>query len=80
MRRYCWSVIGIRTCLKYCKLFSAVRSVHQYSFGKTVFAVILTIAAIFIMLFLMVLFMSLIQQIYIFISTVYTELSYRMRS
>lgn len=61
-------------------LFSAVRSVHQYSFGKTVFAVILTIAAIFIMLFLMVLLMSLIQQIYIFISTVYTELSYRMRS
>ena len=60
-------------------LFSAIKSVHQYTFGKTVFAVILTIAAMLVMLFLLVLFMSLIQQIYIFISTVYTELSYRAR-
>ena len=60
-------------------LFSAVRSVHQYSGGKTVFAVILTIAAMLIMLFLLVLFMSLVQQIWIFILSVYTEISYRFR-
>ena len=46
---------------------------------KTVFAVVLTIAAMFVMLFLLVLVMSLLQQIYIFIYTVYTELSYRAR-
>lgn len=60
-------------------LFSAIKSVHQYSFKKTVLAVVLTLAAMLIMLFLLVLFMSLIQQIFIFISTVYTELSYRAK-
>lgn len=65
-----WSVI---------LLFSAIKSVHQYSFGKTVFAIIITIVAMLIMLFLLVLFMSLIQQVYIFISTIYTEISYRVR-
>ncbi len=65
-----WSVI---------LLFSAIKSVHQYSFGKTVFAVILTIVAMLIMLFLLVLFMSLVQQVWIFVSTIYTELSYRLR-
>ncbi len=60
-------------------LFSAIKSVHQYSFKKTVLAVVLTLAAMLIMLFLLVLFMSLIQQIFIFISTIYTELSYRTK-
>lgn len=65
-----WSVVLI---------FSAIKAVHQYSFGKTVFAIILTIAAMLIMLFLLVLMLSLIQQVYIFLSTIYTELSYRIR-
>ena len=60
-------------------LFSAIKSVHQYTFGKTVFAIILTIAAMLVMLVLLVLFISLLQQVFIFISTVYTELSYRAR-
>ncbi|MBR4627561.1 MAG: YIP1 family protein [Ruminococcus sp.] len=60
-------------------IFSAVRSVHQYSPGKTCFAIVLTAAAMLVMLFLLVLFLSLIQQIWVFLSTIYTEITYRLR-
>ena len=60
-------------------LFSAIRSVHQYSALKTVLAIALTISAMLIMLFLMVLILALAQQIWIFLSSVYTEITYRIR-
>ncbi len=61
-------------------LFSAIKAVHQYSFRKTVLAIILTVAAMLIMLFLLVLLLSLIQQVYIFFSTIFTEISYRIKA
>ena len=61
-------------------IFSAVKSVHQYTILKTFSALFLTVVSMFIMLALLVLFMALIQQIYIFISTVYTEIVYRIRA
>ncbi len=60
-------------------LFSAIKSVHQYSFLKTAVAILLTIAAMLIMLFLLVLMLALLQQIWIFISTVVTEIIYRIK-
>ena len=61
-------------------LFSAIRSVHQYSAVKTVFAIILTIAAMLIMLFLLILLLFLIQQVAIFFMTLFTEITYRVKS
>lgn len=61
-------------------LFSAIRSVHQYSAVKTVFAIILTIAAMLIMLFLLILLLFLIQQVAIFFMTLFMEISYRVKS
>ena len=60
-------------------LFSAIRSVHQYSALKTCFAIILTIAAMLIMLFLLILLLFLIQQVVIFFSTLFMEISYRLK-
>ena len=65
-----WSVI---------MLCSAVRAVHQYTLGKTLLAILLTIAAMAVMLCLLVLVLSLLQQIWLFICTIYTELTYRIR-
>ncbi|MCR5717792.1 MAG: YIP1 family protein [Oscillospiraceae bacterium] len=60
-------------------LFSAIRSVHQYTAFKTVLAVLLTIAAMLIMLFLLVLALSLLQNVWLFVYSVFTELMYRLK-
>lgn len=65
-----WSIILI---------FSAVKTVHQYSLKKVFTAILLTVVAMVIMLLLLILFMVLIQQIWIFISAVFTEIVYRLR-
>lgn len=58
-------------------IFSAVKAVHQYSFFKTISACLLTLAAMMIILLLLVLLLSLFQQLYVFIYSIYTEISYR---
>ena len=60
-------------------VFSAIKSVHQYSVLKTILAIVLTIAAMLVMLFLLVLLLSLFQQVYVFIYSIYTELAYRLK-
>lgn len=58
-------------------IFSAVKAVHQYSFSKTISACLLTLVAMMIILLLLVLLLSLFQQLYVFIYSIYTEISYR---
>ncbi len=60
-------------------VFSAIKAVHQYTLTKTVFAILLTIAAMLIMLFLLVLLLSLFQQVFVFVYSVYTEIAYRLK-
>ncbi len=60
-------------------MFNAIKAVHQYSISKTILAIILTFVAMIIILILLVLLVALFQQVYVFISSVYTEITYRVR-
>ncbi len=63
-----WSVI---------LMLSAIKTVHQYTMSKTLFTILLTIAAMVIMVFLIALLGALGQQIVTFISSLYFEIMYR---
>lgn len=69
----------IGTCWSFVLLISGIKAVHQFSFGKTIALMLLTIVAMIAILFLLVLLLTLFQQVLIFILSIYTELSYRFR-
>lgn len=61
-------------------MFMAVKSVHQYSAGKTVLALVLTFVSMIIIGFIMILVFSLIVRMCSFIYTVFSEIIYRIRT
>lgn len=73
------SVEVIGTCWSFVLLISGIKAVHQFSFGKTIALMLLTLVAMVAILFLLVLLLTLFQQVLIFILSIYTELSYRFR-
>lgn len=58
-------------------LFIALSTIHQYSFGKTFLCILLTIFGMLVILFLIILFYSLLSQLAEFISSVSMEISLR---
>lgn len=65
-----WSVI---------LMISAMKAVHQYTLTKTIVSIIGTLIAMLLILFLAVLLLSLFQQVYVFVYSIYTEVAYRIR-
>jgi hypothetical protein len=57
-------------------LLCGVMTAHQYSFKKTVFTIFLTVAGMFIILFLMFLAFVLVQQLMEFLRTMAYEIAY----
>lgn len=60
-------------------MIQAMKAVHQYSFTKTIVSMVGTLIAMLLILFLAVLLLSLFQQVYVFIYSIYTEIAYRVR-
>ncbi|MDE7362070.1 MAG: YIP1 family protein [Oscillospiraceae bacterium] len=58
-------------------LISGMKTVHQYNFWQTILSMIFTLIAMVIIIILAVLLVSLFQQVYLFVYSIYTELLYR---
>ncbi len=58
-------------------LFIANTTVHQYTFGKSIFSMVLTVFGVLVLLLLMILMFSLFLEIYNFGTTIYQELVFR---
>ena len=58
-------------------LITALKIVHSYSFGKTLLCILLTVLGMAFVLFLIVLFFGLLQQVFLFFQTIYMELMFR---
>lgn len=71
------SVIGIIWTASV--LFLGLMTIHEYSVGKTIWALLLTILSMIIIVFLMILLYSLMQQLFDFIRSVFMEITYRTR-
>ena len=65
--------------LTFLMLFISSMIVHQYTFKKTVFSMILTVLGISAVIFLMLLTLSMFQQLGTFLNTVFREIIQRVR-
>jgi len=59
-------------------LFAGMQTVHQYSVSKTLVTMLLTLVVIGIFIFLAMLFFALLQQMLVFATTIYQEITFRI--
>jgi len=59
-------------------LFVGMQTVHQYSVSKTIVTMLLTVVVIGIFIFLAMLFFALLQQMLVFVTTIYREIVFRI--
>ncbi len=58
-------------------LISAFKTIHEYSFSKTIASILITVLGVVALIFLCVLMVGLLQQIVSFFTTIYNEIMYR---
>lgn len=57
--------------------FQSIRIIHDFTTGKTIFTIIITVCGVVIILFIMLLIFTLFQQLTYFIRTIYSEIMFK---
>ncbi len=70
-------IVGLGTAWSVIMMLVGIMQIHNYTLGKTLITVFLTIVALLIIIFLAVLVINFISQVYSFLHSVYTELLFR---
>ena len=71
-------VSGIGIAFTALLLFTGIMSIHQFTVSKTLFSVLLTVLGMAFILFLVLLFASMFDQMVVYISGIITEVMLRM--
>jgi hypothetical protein len=70
-------IIGISVVYSVLLMLVGIMVIHNFGFGKTLVTLALTFIALVIIIFLIMLLSSLVQQVYFFLDSVYTEIVLR---
>jgi hypothetical protein len=70
-------VIGVGIAWTAVLILMGIMTVHNYTMLKTLVTLVLTFFAMFVMIFLVLLISDLINQVYVFLYSIYTELIFR---
>ena len=71
-------IIGVGTAYTLIMMLVGIMQVHNYTLGKTLTTLFLTVVAVFIIIFLALLVFNFITQVYTFFRSIYTELVFRV--
>lgn len=71
-------LIGLGTAYTVIMMVIGIMQIHNYTFGKTLVTLFLTIVAVLIIIFLGLLIINFITQVYVFLRSIYTELIFRV--
>ena len=71
-------LMGVGTAYSVIMMLVGIMQVHNYTIGKTLITLFLTILAVLIIIFLALLVINLITQVYTFLRSIYTELIFRI--
>lgn len=71
-------IMGLGTAYTVIMMLIGIMQVHNYTLGKTLTTLFLTVVAMFIIIFLALLVFNFITQVYSFFRSIYTELVFRV--